>query len=68
MVYILPPDFATLLNRLKLRENDATYALSEAEITLRLQEEVEEMMQSTHLPYKYVTNISLESCIATILA
>lgn len=68
MIYILPPDFATLLDRLRLREHGTTYALSEIEITARLQEEVEEMMQSIRLPYRYVSNTSIESCIATVLA
>ena len=68
LVYILPPDFATLLKRLKQRESGATSSLSEVEIAVRLREESEEMIRSTQLPYRYVINESINSCLLSVLA
>jgi guanylate kinase len=68
LIYILPPDFATLLDRLKQRESGITYSLTEMEVSARLQEEAEEMIDSTQLPYRYVINESVDSCIASVLA
>lgn len=67
LVYILPPSFNTLWNRLTKREQGADSSLTVKEITRRLDEEIGELEQSIHLPYRYIVNDEVERVAKTLL-
>ena len=61
-VYLLPPSFETLCERLHGRERSGYrhHALTSEQILSRLEEEIGQMKQSGNVPYAYVVNDSIE--------
>lgn len=64
LIYLLPPSFRILYNRLKLREEKD--GMGKEEIHQRFFEEINELGQSAQLPYAYIVNDKIERIIRLI--